>query len=369
MQRCFFILIFLFLNASVFAQTGTIIFPGVYGQQLLDNLVQDYKPNSVRSYNDARDAMYALIDNDNSTVVCVYSGYTITVPYGVSNPRSYTNGASPIINAEHTWPQSKGAGSGNPRSDMHHLFPTNERPNSGRGSLPFGEVVDTQTDQWYRNTTISPNVPSQFIDEYSELNNNSRFEVREDHKGNTARAMLYFYTMYKTEANQADPNFFNIQKDALRQWSNMDPVDAAEIARTNAIATYQDDKPNPFVLDTTLIGRAYFGVTVGLEPDENQVSTAITLHDSYPNPFNPNTTIAFELAKHTSIRLTIFDIQGKRIRTLASGGYPAGKHTFTWDAKDDQRQAVSSGIYFYQLEATASPEQIGRQTKKMFLIR
>ena len=67
--------------------------------------------------------------------------------------------------------------------------------------------------------------------------------------------MFYFYTIYNDVANQ---NFFDIQKDILYNWHKEDPVDEIELSRTYAIASYQNNIPNPFVLDSSLIKRIWF---------------------------------------------------------------------------------------------------------------
>ena len=338
----------------------TVLFPGVSGQALLDSLVLHYKTQHTLGYNGARDAMYGLIDNRNDSVTCVYSGYQVYVPYNAPNPRDYTNAANPIINAEHTWPQSKGADSGNPRSDLHHLFPTNERPNSARGSLAFNEVADPQTNTWYRRTEVRNSIPATHIDEYSESLTGVTFEPREDHKGNVARAMFYFYTMYKAEADAADPAFFNQQKEVLRQWNSMDPVDGAEIGRTQMIAAYQDNCPNPFVLDTTLIGRAYFGVVSGVpENGSVQIPRQLQVDGNYPNPFNPSTEIRYRIATPAMVELTVFDGLGRLVEQRTLGVLSAGDHRLTWQAGQ-----LSSGVYYYRLTAGT-----GTALGKMLLLR
>ncbi len=335
----------------------TTLFPNVYGEDLKSKLIQDYKPGSVFSYGTARDSLYARIDNKSGTLTCVYSGYSISVPYGSSNPRDYTNGANPIINAEHTWPQSKGA-SGNAKSDLHHLFPTNANPNSGRGSLPFDDIDDDETDRWFLGVNYTTGIPSSQIDNYSELDLNNRFEVPENHKGNVARAMFYFYTMYKVQADSEDPNFFNTQKDILRKWNMMDPVDEEEIIRTNHIARYQDDKANPFVLDTTLIGRAYFGVTTNLDEQKKYSVISYKLNQNYPNPFNPETVISYQLKTKGNVKLIVYDILGREIQILVNSFQRVGTHSTLFRASD-----LPSGVYFYSLKIAE-----GNITKKMILL-
>ena len=78
----------------------------------------------------------------------------------------------------------------------------------------------------------------------------------------SARTMFYFYTMY---SDVADEYFFAVQKDILKTWHEQDPINENEITRTWQIADYQEYKPNPFILDETLIERAYFydGILIG----------------------------------------------------------------------------------------------------------
>ena len=146
------------------------------------------------------------------------------------------------------------------KSDMHHLFPTKSNVNSSRGNDPFQEINDNLTDKWYRNDYYIESMPNEFINEYAEKYNppnqsDERFEPREEQKGNTARAMVYFYTMY---SEVADNNFWQLQKETLFNWHLEDYPDIAEINRTWAIASYQQNKPNPFVIDNSLIERIYF---------------------------------------------------------------------------------------------------------------
>ena len=160
------------------------------------------------------------------------------------------------MNCEHSWPQSMGAGSEPQKSDLHHLYPARGNVNSSRGNKHFADIDDNDTDKWWRFDYYETSIPNEFIDEFSEVDNgNGVFEPREDVKGNIARSMFYFYTMYN---DVADTNFFNIQKETLYDWHRQDPVNANELNRTMAIAGYQENKPNPYVIDSTLVRRIWF---------------------------------------------------------------------------------------------------------------
>ena len=80
---------------------------------------------------------------------------------------------------------------------------------------------------------------------------------------------------------------------------------------------------------------------------------------NYPNPFNPNTTIAFELKSETFVNISIFNIRGQRIKTLINEKKNAGSHTIYWNGKDDYGFNVTSGIYFYRMQ-TPGKDQVKR---------
>ncbi|RMI04697.1 MAG: T9SS C-terminal target domain-containing protein, partial [Calditrichaeota bacterium] len=83
-----------------------------------------------------------------------------------------------------------------------------------------------------------------------------------------------------------------------------------------------------------------------------------------PNPFNPTTTIAFHLPHVSRITLHVFDVTGRRVRTLVNGKLPAGAHRVVWDGTDDGGRAVAGGVYFYRLQAGDFVA-----TRKMLLIK
>lgn len=234
------------------------VFEGVEGDDLKSLLVENYKPDVVLGYGQARDTLYGIVYNVNDSIAGIYSDHKRYLKPG-EDPTTYLfdNGEPNGINAEHSYPQSKGAGNGNAKSDMHHLFPSRVATNSARGSLPFAEINDNTTDLWFYKTQASSNIPSSSkIDLYSEKDNDF-WEPREQVKGNIARAIFYFYTMYEQQALSADPDFFESMKNTLCQWHDLDPVDEMEWKRTKMIAEWQEGKSNPFILDCTLAARAY----------------------------------------------------------------------------------------------------------------
>ena len=95
-----------------------------------------------------------------------------------------------------------------------------------------------------------------------------------------------------------------------------------------------------------------------------ELPTGWSLAQNYPNPFNPSTNIAFSLANATEVHLTVTNLLGQTVRTLAVGSMPSGEHVVTWDGCDDAGKTVSTGVYFYRLETADFT-----QTRKMMLVK
>ncbi len=91
-------------------------------------------------------------------------------------------------------------------------------------------------------------------------------------------------------------------------------------------------------------------VVVSIDDELANIPDELTLHPAYPNPFNPSTTISFDLNVRSTLKLRIFDQLGREIITLFSGTLERGNHSYTWNGRDKNGKKVSSGIYFSQLQ-------------------
>ena len=107
----------------------------------------------------------------------------------------------------------------------------------------------------------------------------------------------------------------------------------------------------------------YDTVITSLEAEETTVRT-FKLFPNYPNPFNPQTTIRFELPQAGDIKLAVYNMQGRLIKTLSSGQHGSGTHLYTWDGTDMNGNTVASGIYIYQLSAPGV-----MQSQKMVFVK
>jgi hypothetical protein len=109
------------------------------------------------------------------------------------------------------------------------------------------------------------------------------------------------------------------------------------------------------------------GIT-GVKEAGKRLPTKLTLEQNYPNPFNPTTTIRFALAQPGVIRLEIYDLAGRLVRTLINNENKiSGEHLVIWDGRDDRGNLAGSGVYFYRFFSNGSNNF--EKTRKMVLLR
>ncbi len=132
-----------------------------------------------------------------------------------------------------------------------------------------------------------------------------------------------------------------------------------------ANSSYRIENPSQMPSGRLVI---YLGDKSAVEAAINeQMTTApasYKLYQNYPNPFNPATTIAYDLSSPAYVNLVIFDITGRKIRTLQSGYREAGSYQVIWDGRDDEGKRAASGIYLYRLQADKFT-----QTRKLMLLK
>ena len=105
---------------------------------------------------------------------------------------------------------------------------------------------------------------------------------------------------------------------------------------------------NPFAVPTNLL----------------TIIGGVALHENYPNPFNPTTTLRFDLPEVSDITLIIYNMLGQKVRTFDYQNTSAGYHSVTWDATNDLGQPVGAGVYLYQLQTKNFVK-----TRKMVLLK
>ncbi len=337
------------------AQGFQTVFPGLSGQELIDSVARNFRPSVVLDYANSRDTLYAkILAKADDSLRCIYSGHTLYLdPTQDPTQYVYLNGGTNGMNTEHAYPQAKGAIAGtNAHSDMHHLYPTRIAVNEARGDKPYSDIPDAQTQKWFLNNQVLTSIPTQNIDAYAE-SGSTAFEPREASKGDVARSIFYFYTVYRGQANAADPNFFALQRATLCQWDAQDPVDAAELSKTWGIAAYQEGKPNPYVIDCTLASRSW---CPELMPD-CQVSTMAPIQPSLglrvaPQPFSERVTIFMELPFSGDLNVRVLSLQGHEVLALGKASVVEGQ--FSMQLEGAIFPNWGTGIYFLEINLTGT---------------
>jgi len=138
------------------------------------------------------------------------------------------------------------------------------------------------------------------------------------------------------------------------------PSDSLKLVKINAGALWVATFGNGVVRMPEILTTA----TGVKSQDDTNIPTDFNLYSNYPNPFNPTTTITFDLTRQSDIELKIFDLKGRLVKSLKSGSLSAGTYQVTWDGTDMYAKPVASGIYVYRLD-------VGQEffSRKMLLIK
>jgi M6 family metalloprotease-like protein len=143
--------------------------------------------------------------------------------------------------------------------------------------------------------------------------------------------------------------------DSLYQW--IAPEIASDSCLVRVVAYDPGKLTGEDVCDGSFSIRAATGV-------DGMPAIAFSLSQNYPNPFNPSTTIEYTIARTGPVDIAIFDVNGRKVRTLVGEAKMQGNHKAVWNGKNDRGVSVASGVYFYRLTAGNFT-----QIKKMILLR
>jgi len=165
------------------------------------------------------------------------------------------------------------------------------------------------------------------------------------------------------------PNSFEIKFSEVlttQGWTERE-VDLSEYAGQDIyfaiIHRICDDNPTTLLLDT-------FSIVIDtVSDDDATVKPLVTgLIGNYPNPFNPYTSIRYQVSgiRPENVEINVYNVRGQKVRTLLDGsrGFEAGIHSVDWDGRDDNGNQMSSGIYFYRMTAGDF-----RETRRMLLLK
>jgi endonuclease I len=305
---------------------------------------------------------------DSGRIIDVYKN-TSYIKYGAGNAE---------YDREHTWPKSFGfpndGSSVLPYSDCHMLLLCNSSYNTSRSN----NVYDTCT-------VITQSYPTAVYNGESGTNYRQnilpegRWETWTGRRGDVARALLYFDVRYEGDGTEPDliltddinlivASNTGVNLDVaymgilttLLQWHVQDPVSDRERNRNDIVYTYQHNR-NPFIDHPEWVLPIFQGYLSGVG---DLPLAAAEIQSIYPNPFNPNTNIAFSLPEAGQVRVEVFTVGGRLVRVLLNDSYDAGEHVLRWDGTDEAGGSVASGAYFFRVQNSA-----GIDTKPAILLK
>ncbi|MCB1184589.1 endonuclease [bacterium] len=336
---------------------------GLTGETLRGALHDIIDGHTTISYDGLYGAYYTTDVKPNGKVWDMYSdvpGGTPPYEYDFGVDEGGDPGAEGTgYNREHTWPSSWYGGSGTPYTDVFIVLPTDNRVNNFRSNYPYGE---TDAPDW-TSLNGSKRGPCSYPGYTGVI-----FEPIDGYKGDFARIYFYFSTRYYGEDAgwPGSPGVDGSQllewtKNMMLEWNAADPVDQKEIDRNEAVYAIQGNR-NPFVDRPDFVQKVF---QPGLSPvAQPLVPAATVLFQNAPNPFNPSTTIRYELPAAGVVDLRIYDVAGRLVRALHHGVESAGPQEKTWLGRDERGQPVASGVYFYRLVAG---DEV--QTRRMLLAK
>jgi len=216
--------------------------------------------------------LYSKVFLRNDTLECFYSGHKVAIPRGTPI-LSWT--ARMGFQTDHLYPRSYGAASGAPLTDLHHLVPALATINTLRKNSPFVDIPDLKTRYWLLKDKVYQRPDPAIIDKYTE-SATGMIEPREIRKGDVARSLFYFYSIYGAQAARKNRSYFSSMLPDLCRWNRLDRPDTSEYNRTLAIGRIQGNV-NPFVIDPSLADRCFCQKYTYTPPTMYKVNI-------YPNP-------------------------------------------------------------------------------------
>jgi hypothetical protein len=189
-----------------------------------------------------------------------------------------------------------------------------------------------------------------------------QWDASTDVDGDSINYLIYAKIgLYPTEEVEeiTDTAFQLIYEEILENVFEGSPVNGATVS-LNVKATDGID-----TVDVTGDNRViYVNRYEYLSTESEGVPVEFALHENYPNPFNPTTTLRFDLPEVSDITLTIYNMLGQKVKIFNMQSTPAGYHAIKWNGKNDNNQSVSGGVYIYKLQSRQK-----MQMRKMILLK
>jgi hypothetical protein len=128
-----------------------------------------------------------------------------------------------------------------------------------------------------------------------------------------------------------------------------------------------DGSTGSIVITEFLVNEA--GIATSAEDASVEVPTSFGLDQNFPNPFNPATSIRFQLPAASRVTLKVFDVLGREVATLVQGDLAAGFHHAIWNGADVSGRTTSTGMYLLVMQAEPASGEAFRSVRKMILTK
>jgi hypothetical protein len=121
----------------------------------------------------------------------------------------------------------------------------------------------------------------------------------------------------------------------------------------------------------TSMDRWVFNTSVLTNVKQDEMPKSFIVEQNFPNPFNPATTIQYQLSAQSNVKIRIYNVLGQEVRTLVNGIQGAGMHSIVWNSTNDAGKMMSSGVYFYRVEVTpiTGKRSLLNEVRKMVLLK
>jgi uncharacterized lipoprotein YddW (UPF0748 family) len=234
----------------------------------------------------------------------------------------------------------------------------NETDEGARRTAGWQAVIPTQTPRGYRGISLRANAGSQAEIDYNmyveyDAWYNVYAYIPYDQANAATASRSAKYTVYYNNGADSLTTIVDQSQFRNRGWMPIGNVYLEKGAQTVVKVRAADAADGVVFVDATmlLIDRkkspdVQIPVSTSIESNQDQLPTGVTLHPAYPNPFNPATTLRFELNSPQPVRLAVYDLLGREIAVLVDQLMPAGVHQSRFDAS-----GLSSGLYITRLQA------------------
>lgn len=216
-------------------------------EEVRKELKSKYLKHTALSYKTARIQMYNDVDCQNDQLHLIYGGNSISWKCGGKSIPQST-----VVNAEHIIPQSFFNSKSPMVSDLHHLISSPAKLNGKRSNFKYAEFSYDLCEFWCKDNDCSLTRPSN-PDQYSCLSKKNQWMPRKDDRGEVARAVLYWFTVYDDKGVSMD-RVGDLQ--TFINWANTYPPSDREVQRNKLVEKVQGNL-NPYIVDPSLVDKAW----------------------------------------------------------------------------------------------------------------